>query len=208
MVTKGSCGVEACLVALVLCAVSACSGGGATHATGITAIGRTTPGITKRATAQACTAADLSRPLGNMPNPEAVRSRFVLDGGYASLDAPGKVTPKVTGTAAWLKLTRAPDLNDPILVGGGRARLLLGYLTSPSDFLGPNGTQHILVWVIYKHPTAVGNEGTGPGRGPTGDGRRTLTTVPPVCRFGTSYAVLNATTGQWLWSSSGVLRSG
>ena len=178
---------------VVVVFVSACSGGGARQSSvrTTTVVSSRTP--TTPAASEACDLANRSRPIGNMPRPEIVAHRFVLEGNshtFVWLDPPGTATPTITGTAAWQKLTTGAGLLDnPILVGGGRARLLLGYLSSASDFLGPNGTEHVLAWVIYRPHIPL--DARGPGSPAPG----------PVCRFYTAYSVLDANTGEALGAS-------
>ena len=199
MVTSRRHRVGGPLLALVICAT--CSSGSASHATGTTTTAttarargthaQTTPA--PRAATQACNSAEHTRPLGKMPTPHVVGHRFVLEGSHslAWLDPSGAATPTIAGTAAWQKLTTGWEgLDNPVMLAGGRARLLLGYFTSPSVGPGPHGTEHILAWVVYKQHIELDARGDGsPAPG-------------PVCRFYTAYSVLNANTGKGLFAAS------
>ena len=139
-----------------------------------------------------------------MPAPRIVTRRLVLPvAGTAWLDPPRTAAPTVTAARAWEELTSGSERDSDVMFGGGRAQLLLGYFTSPGSGPGPNGFQHVLAWVIYEQHVALPAQGDGMAIGPT-DGGTTSTTVPaPVCSFGSTYAVLDATTGKGMLAASG-----
>ena len=136
----------------------------------------------------------MGRPLDpTMPVPQLITRRFVLEQHTTFLDPAGSATPAISAETAWQTMTRNA-------MGGGRAQLKLGYLTS----VAPKA-DHLLAWVLELHHVASDDTpgGVPPALGGVTGLTAPVTAPPPPCAFGGAYAVLDATTGRELWSWSG-----
>jgi len=149
-----------------------------------------------------CTLADLHRRPPPMPMPHSITETFVFVNGDYRLDPPRpSAHARIPAIVAWRHLASTDG-------GSGGTRALVLALVSAVDpaRLGPNGTSReeihdLLAWVLYTHAQAV-NSGLLVGPGPQGPNFRAPVPSAP-CVFFDGLAVMNATTGQQLFSEGG-----